>query len=251
MTIDALNTQIRGCTRCGLSATRVNALPGEGNLRATLFLIAQAPGEKEDREGRMFIGPSGRVLDELLAASRIQRDSLYMTNLVKCFLPAYRRPKQEEIEACSAYLEQEIKLVAPRVLAPLGYFATKHILERHAIGTPSKKEFRQVYGRLYVTENCRIFPLQHPSSVLHNPPIKDVLLKNYAKLPVLLRDCKWYPVCPLKRFYEEGTLGKEWIERYCKGDWERCIRYQMEERSEPHPDWMLPDGSLDENLKGT
>ncbi|MGC9470074.1 MAG: hypothetical protein ACP5D1_00885 [Bacteroidales bacterium] len=60
--------------------------------------------------------------------------------------------------------------------------------------------------------------------------------------------CKWYPVCPMKRFYEEGELNKKWIEAYCLGHWEHCVRYQMEENNRTHPDHMLPDGSLDENL---
>ena len=63
-----------------------------------------------------------------------------------------------------------------------------------------------------------------------------------------MKDCKWYPVCPMKRFFTEGRLGKEWIEQYCKGDWESCKRYHMEEKGEPHPDWMLPNGTIDENL---
>lgn len=64
----------------------------------------------------------------------------------------------------------------------------------------------------------------------------------------LLTDCKWFSVCPMKRFYEQGKIDIEWIDRFCKGDWESCIRYQMAKRREPHPDWMLPDGSIDENL---
>lgn len=61
--------------------------------------------------------------------------------------------------------------------------------------------------------------------------------------------CKWYDACPMKRFYEGGKLEKKWIERYCKGDYESCVRYQMEEREEPHPDNMLPNGRIREDLK--
>jgi hypothetical protein len=73
-------------------------------------------------------------------------------------------------------------------------------------------------------------------------------MKNYAEKDVFKTPCKWYPVCPMKRFYEEGKLDKKWIEFYCQGDWKSCIRYRMEERGEPHPDRMLPDGSMDESL---
>ena len=63
-------------------------------------------------------------------------------------------------------------------------------------------------------------------------------------------ECKWYSLCPMKRFHEEGRLEERWVAYYCKGDWRRCVRFELEEKGEPHPDWMLPDGSLDEGLKG-
>lgn len=63
-----------------------------------------------------------------------------------------------------------------------------------------------------------------------------------------MKDCKWYIACPMKRYYEMGVLGKSWIEGYCRGDWSKCIRYKMEENGRYHPDWMLPDGSMDNSL---
>ena len=79
--------------------------------------------------------------------------------------------------------------------------------------------------------------------------IEKVLIENYRKLNVLFKHCKWHPTCPMKRFYEEGILDRKWIELYCKGDWESCIRYEMEESGKPHPDWMLPDGTIDGKLR--
>ena len=77
---------------------------------------------------------------------------------------------------------------------------------------------------------------------MFKPKIKNPTIQTKSKY------CKWYSACPMKRFYEEGKLGKEWIELYCKGDWESCIRYEMEEKGEYHPDYMLPDGSIDKEL---
>jgi len=249
MGIDELNRMIRGCKRCRLSETRMNAICGEGNLNAKIMLIAQAPGEKEDKAGRMFVGPSGEVLDELLSSAGIRRDEIYMTNLIKCMLPKYRKPKQDEIEACSSYLDKEIELINPKVLVPLGYYAIRYIFQKYKIQVPSKVEFPKVFGKLFLAENRKILPLAHPASCLYNPSLKEDLIKSYRKLQVLSRDCKWYPVCPMKKFYEEGKLDKRWIELYCKGDWESCIRYQMEEEGRFHPDYMLPDGSLDKKLQ--
>jgi len=249
MGIENLNEEIRRCNRCRLSETRLNALCGEGNLNAKLMLIAQAPGKNEDRGRKMFIGPSGKVLDELLKIAGIGRKTIYMTNLIKCMLPKYRTPKQDEIATCGRYLDKEIELINPKVLAPLGYYATRYISKKYDISLPSKPGFYKIYGKVFLAEDKKILPLQHPAAVLYNDSIKEEMIKNYHKLKVLLTDCKWYPTCPMKRFYEERKLNKEWIELYCKGDWESCIRYQMEESGDPHPDWMLSDGSIDERLK--
>ena len=124
MEIDKLNEEIKKCKKCRLYKTRTNAIIGEGNRNAKIMLIAQAPGENEDREGKMFIGPSGKVLDGLLEAYNVSRKELYMTNLIKCMLPKYRKPKQDEIDTCSDYLDKEIELINPEVLVPLGHYAT-------------------------------------------------------------------------------------------------------------------------------
>jgi len=246
--IEKLNKKIKECNKCRLSDTRINALCGEGNINARLMLIAQAPGENEDRKGRMFIGPSGKVLDELFEKSDVDRKEIYMTNLVKCMLPRYRKPKQDEIKICSWYLDKEIELINPRILAPLGYYSTKYIFGKCDILLPPKLEFDSVYCKIFLCKGKKIFPLQHPAAVLYNNFIKEKVVKNYCKLKVLLTDCKWYQVCPIKVFYEEGKLNKKWVGLYCKGDWESCVRYKMEEKGQKHPDWMLPDGSIDEKL---
>ena len=75
-----------------------------------------------------------------------------------------------------------------------------------------------------------------------------IAVEQYKNLHVLLHECKWFPCCPMKHFYKQGLLERKWIELYCKGLWQTCIRYQKEENGEYHPDWMLPDGSLDERL---
>lgn len=248
--INDLNNKIRGCKRCRLSNTRTNAICGEGNLDARVMLIAQAPGVKEDKEEKMFIGPSGKLLDKLFYHNNVRRDDLYMTNLVKCMLPEYRRPKKDEIEICSSYLDKEIDLIDPSVLVSLGYYATRYIFKKYDLTIPSsKKDFYRVYGKLFLSEHQKILPLNHPVSVIYNPSLEKAIEKKYHKLYVLSKECKWYPVCPMKRYCDNGILDSRWVEFYCKGDWESCVRYHMEDKGEPHPDYMLPDGSLDETLK--
>lgn len=214
------------------------------------MLVALSPGEKENSADRMFIGPSGKVLDRLLQTAGIERESLYMTNLIKCRLPKNRRPKLDEIESCRRFLDEEIAIVDPEIIVPLGYYATRYIFEKYQVDRPAaREEYTKIYGKFTFQNDQKIYPLPHPATLIYNPTFEAETIKLYKKLPVLLQTCKWYPACPMKWFYEEGRLEKSWIELYCKGDWESCVRYALEEQSRYHPDWMLPDGSLDEKLK--
>jgi len=180
--LKTLNEEILGCTRCRLAETRIHALCGEGPPDAELLLVAQAPGRVEDREGRMFIGPSGQVLDELLQSAAVDRKAVYMTNLVKCMLPGYRRLKSDEIAVCSRYLDREMALVRPTVVAPLGFFATRWLFAKYGLAVPPKPEFRGVYGQRLAAGDTIILPLQHPAAVLYNAAIKDVMVRNYRLL---------------------------------------------------------------------
>jgi DNA polymerase len=186
--LKTLNQAIRGCTRCRLAETRIHALCGEGPIDADLMLIAQAPGRVEDREGRMFIGPSGHVLDELLQSAAIDRQAVYMTNLVKCMLPKYRRPKADEIASCSRWLEGELALIRPTVVASLGFFATRFLFTRYGLALPPKVEFSGVYGQRVAVGDLILLPLQHPAAVLYNPAIKDVMVRNYRLLGEIYAD---------------------------------------------------------------
>ena len=184
--MENLNKEIRECKKCSLADTRINAICGEGNLHAKLILIAQAPGETEDREGRMFIGPSGEVLDELLSAVQIDREEIYMTNLVKCMLPKYRKPKSEEIKICSQYLDREIEIINPRILVSLGHYATRYLFEKYAFPLPPKQKFQEVYGKVLKADDKQIIPVQHPTALLYNSSIKIVMLNNYRKMQTVL-----------------------------------------------------------------
>jgi uracil-DNA glycosylase family 4 len=248
--LQRMKEEIINCNKCSLSETRNNALPGEGKTEARVMLIAQAPGEKEDEKGRMFVGPTGKALDELFGELKIEIESFYLTNLVKCMLPDYRKPRPQEIEACSEYLDREIELIDPEVISPLGYYSTQYICNKYNHPVPDKKEnLKNYYGKLLLAPKKKIYPLIHPTALIFDTTDKEKMKKDYAKLKVLLSECKWYTVCPMKRFYEEGILESKWVELYCKGDWKSCVRYRMEENGEAHPDWMLPDGSIDMELK--
>jgi DNA polymerase len=246
--LQELNRQVRHCRLCRLSKTRRHAVPAEGNPDASIMLIGQAPGRAEDKEGRMFIGPSGRVLDRLFERMDLDRNDLYMTNLLKCFLPNCRKPRQDEIEACHVYLSQEIKTVNPDILVPLGYHPTKALFHHYGLRVPNRHHFPSLFGKLKMAGSQKILPLRHPATVVHQSAAFEQLLTNYRKLKVLGKVCKWYDRCPVPRYYEQGKLNKNWLDLYCRGDWESCKRYQFWERNVSHPDHMLPDGESDHNL---
>ncbi len=248
--IEGLNHRIKECQKCNLSKSRRHVLTGEGNLNARFMLIALSPGEKEDAENRMFIGPSGNILNQLLQSAGMDRESFYMTNLIKCMLPKNRRPKMDEIESCSPFLDEEITIIHPEWIVPLGYYATRTILTKYQADPPAARaDYSRIYGKSILANNQKIYPLPHPASLLYNPSFEPETIKKYKKLEIFSEECKWFPICPMKRYYEAGALKREWIEMYCRGDWRNCIRYELEEQGHYHPDWMLPDGSLDVTLK--
>ncbi len=185
--LEDLKKEIRKCKNCRLWKTRRNSLPGEGNHNARLMLVAQAPGENEDREGEMFIGPSGKKLNRLLQEADMSRQEIYMTNLIKCMLPKYRKPKQDEIQACAGYLDEEIRLINPSVIATLGYYATKYIFVKYQILLPkSKPKFSKVYGKVFLVENRKILPLRHPATLLYDSSVREKMAKNYRCAKFLL-----------------------------------------------------------------
>jgi uracil-DNA glycosylase family 4 len=183
-----LNREIRKCRKCRLWTTRTHALPGEGNISSKLVLVAQAPGYNEDREGRMFIGPSGKKLDEMFTEIGVEREEIFMTNILRCVLPKGRRPRQDEIEACTPYLDREIDLIHPKIISTLGYFAARYVFKKY--GIESELRFPEVCGRVFSSSDKTIVPLRHPAALLYNNPLYRKMVKNYSELRKLLDSCE-------------------------------------------------------------
>ena len=142
-----LINRMKDCTACRLAASRNHVLVGEGDVDARLMFVPLSPGSTEDSENKMFIGPSGKILNELFQAAGIHRESVYMTNLIKCILPKNRRPKMDEIQACSQFLDEEIAIINPEVIVPLGFYATRYILNKYQADPPTARlDFARHYG---------------------------------------------------------------------------------------------------------
>ena len=180
----ALNQEIRKCKNCRLWKTRMHALPGEGKISSRLVLVAQAPGYTEDSEGRMFIGPSGKKLNEIFARIGVDREEMFMTNILRCVLPKGRRPRQDEIEACTQYLDREIDLVNPKIISTLGYFAARYIFKKYDVR--SELRFPKVCGKVSSRNDKTILPLRHPAALLYDNSLHRKMVVNYSKLRKLL-----------------------------------------------------------------
>ncbi len=172
--------RIRVCTRCRLHEGRALAVPGEGPLGAAVFLLGEAPGREEDASGRPFVGAAGKVLDAALAAARLARDSVYITNVVKCRPPENRYPKADEAEACRPYLLAEIAAVRPAVLVTLGSTSL------HGLLGPGR-ELKDARGKTLEFEGLPLVATYHPAAVLYNRRLERDLRNDLRRVARIVR----------------------------------------------------------------
>jgi DNA polymerase len=161
-TLDAVAARIRSTYCCGLCPGRTHAVPGEGSPTARLMLVGEGPGATEDATGRPFVGQAGKLLDDILAAIEVPRESVYITNVVKCRPPQNRKPLPDEIAACIPYLHRQLELIKPKVIIALGGTAGEAMLGvRKGLGELRSKVHRFNGIPLVVT--------YHPAALLRNP----------------------------------------------------------------------------------
>jgi uracil-DNA glycosylase len=171
------------CTRCPLAEGRTNVVFGNGNADADLMFVGEAPGAEEDRQGLPFVGRAGGLLTELLAGIDLARREVFVANVLKCRPPGNRDPHPEEINSCWPYLERQIELIEPRVIATLGNFATK-LLTGSRVGITRVRGTPQVHtlgGR-----SVFVMPLLHPAAALRTPSLLMTLREDFARLPELI-----------------------------------------------------------------
>jgi uracil-DNA glycosylase len=171
------------CTRCPLADGRTQVVFGNGNADAELMFVGEAPGAEEDRQGLPFVGRAGKLLDELLGGIEMARADVFVANVLKCRPPGNRDPQPDEIDSCRPYLEQQIQLIEPQVIATLGNFATKLLTDSN-VGITRVRGTPQVHtlgGRTLF-----VMPLLHPAAALRTPALVDTLREDFAKLPELI-----------------------------------------------------------------
>jgi len=171
----AVAEEVAGCMDCKLHLSRKNAVPGEGPPDADLMFIGEAPGFHENEQGRPFVGAAGKFLEELLASIGMKREDVFICNVVKCRPPGNRDPQQEEIEACSKYLERQIRAINPKVIVTLGRFSMARYFPNARISR-IHGQAREIDGRLVV-------PMYHPAAALHQPSLRQVIERDFSQLP--------------------------------------------------------------------
>ncbi len=176
----ALNDRVAGCHACRLSEGRTRTVPGDGDPNAELMFIGEGPGFHEDQQGRPFVGQAGKLLDDLLASIGLTRAEVFVANVVKCRPPQNRDPQPDEIAACEPYLSEQIAGIRPKLIVPLGRFATQYFIPRATIG--------RARGVLTEAGDWRIYPVYHPAAALRQSSLLQVLRDDFARIPQLLAE---------------------------------------------------------------
>jgi uracil-DNA glycosylase family 4 len=170
------------CSRCKLHALgRKQVVFGVGNPDADLMFVGEAPGGDEDIQGIPFVGRAGQLLTKMIAAIQLERDQVYIANVIKCRPPGNRNPEPDEITTCEPFLFQQIDAVRPKVIVALGAFAAKTLL-----GT--EDSISRLRGRVYDFRGAKLIPTFHPSFLLRSPDRKRDAWQDLKKARALLTD---------------------------------------------------------------
>ena len=166
---------------CGLAATRTNMVYGVGNPNAQLVFVGEAPGREEDLKGEPFVGEAGRLLDKILHAMGMQRDEVYICNVLKCRPPNNRDPEPEEVVTCEAFLMRQIAAIKPQVIVGLGRFAVHSLLK-------NKTPISRIRGEWQSYQGVPMMPTYHPAYLLRNPEGKRDVWEDMKDVMRRLRD---------------------------------------------------------------
>ena len=180
--LEKVKQDVIKCTKCELSKTRTNSVPGKGDFKSDVIFVGEAPGKNEDKNGEPFIGIAGKKLSAALEGAGVLRDKVYITNIVKCRPPKNRVPKTNERETCQDYLKQEIAIIKPKLICILGNTAFNSLL-----GGSEIMKFR---GKIVQKDNQLYFLTVHPAATIYNQKLIDVLNEDIVKLFELVKELK-------------------------------------------------------------
>lgn len=178
--LEEIRAQVEMCRRCPLADGRTQTVFGAGNPQARVLIIGEAPGKNEDLQGVPFVGAAGKYLNELLAIAGLEREDVFIANVLKCRPPGNRNPRPEEIELCAPYLREQTRTINPEFIVTLGNFATKFILK-------TEMGITRLRGTLQQAGKFKVFPIFHPAAALYDGSKREALENDFATLGELLR----------------------------------------------------------------
>jgi uracil-DNA glycosylase family 4 len=179
--LPALEKFLQGCPRCKLSGTRTNIVFGQGNPKTDLMFVGEAPGREEDEQGLAFVGRAGGLLTKIIEAMGKTREDVWICNVLKCRPPANRNPEPDEVAACMPFLEEQIRLIVPRVIVTLGTYAAQAVL-----GTD--EPIGKLRGRWQNARGVRVMPTFHPAFLLRSPERKKDTWEDMKLVMAFLAD---------------------------------------------------------------
>ena len=165
--------------QCSLSATCIQAVPGEGNIESPVVFIGEAPGKKEDEQGHPFIGAAGQLLAEALDTIGWTRDDVYITNVVKCRPPGNRDPEPAEVAEHQDFLRRELELIQPKIIVLLGRHALHWFIPDAQI-SKVRGTAKRLKGQVY-------YPTYHPAAALYNGSLRETFITDIQKIPLIIK----------------------------------------------------------------
>ena len=174
-----VSEEVSTCKKCELHHSRKNAVPGEGPVNSDIMFIGEGPGFHENEQGRPFVGPAGKFLEELLSDIGLSREEVFISNVVKCRPPGNRDPLPEEVKTCTSnYLDRQIGAINPKVIVTLGRFSMNLLMPNSKIS--------QVHGQAVKIHGRLVVPMYHPAAALHNGSLRPVIKRDFSQLPQLI-----------------------------------------------------------------
>ena len=187
--LEELRELLGDCTRCQLCHGRTKLVFGHGDPGARLMFVGEGPGRAEDASGLPFVGPAGRLLDQLLEGIGMSRGQVYIANVVKCRPPGNRDPLPVEVETCMPFLGSQIELIRPSVICQLGRIAAGVMLKRPV-------QITKIHGQRFIGPGCYYVPVFHPAAALRAPSTLELLKEDFQKLKGSLEEDEAPPEPP-------------------------------------------------------
>ncbi|MCX7816503.1 MAG: uracil-DNA glycosylase [Syntrophales bacterium] len=182
-TLEDIKVDLECCRRCQLHRYRKNIVFGEGNPKARLVFVGEAPGAEEDEQGRPFVGKAGQLLTKIIEAMKMKRDEVYICNILKCRPPNNRDPLPDEISACEPFLIRQLEVIKPEVICALGSIAARTLLRTEVPITALR-------GRFHSYKGIDLMPTYHPAYLLRNPAAKRYVWEDMQLVMKRIREGK-------------------------------------------------------------